>query len=69
MVDGNGPTGSEWGEMRSDVKHIKETLDTVAKDHETRIRCLEKRQPIRSVVEAVTGAAAGLGILLGVVKP
>jgi len=68
MANGNGPTGSEWGELRGDVKHIKKTLEDVAKDHEGRIRSLEKRQPIRSVVEAVTGAAAGLGVLLGLAK-
>jgi len=68
MADGNGPTGSEWGELRGDVKHIKATLDSLAEDHEERIRALEKRQPVRSVIEAVTGAAAGLGILLGLGK-
>jgi hypothetical protein len=38
------------------------------RDHEKRIRTLERREPIRNVVEAVVAAGTALGIVLGLVK-
>jgi len=42
MANGNGPSGQEWGELRSDVSHIAEIVaridETVAGDHDKVIK-------------------------------
>jgi len=43
--------------------------ETDRKDHESRLRALEKQSPWRNLAQAFTGLAAAVAMLLGLVKP
>lgn len=61
-------------EMRFDglERLINERFDAlvaIQRDHETRIRSLERQTPWRNIVEAFIGLLAAIGVATGAIKP
>ena len=65
MTAGSGPSDREWGELVSDVKHIRKKIDHMAEDYEPRLRRLERQGLTKWIVQVFAIIAAGFGIRTG----
>jgi len=60
---------TEVKHVRADIELLRKDIVEELKDHETRLRSLEKVTPIHSVAQAITGIVAVVAVVLGIKQP
>ena len=60
---------NEVQHVRADISALRAEIVERLGDHETRIRCLEKQSPWRTVSETITGIVAVIAVALGLKQP